>query len=87
MQSAGNEAERDRFIRRFLDLARAEYSCRVPEQQQPQQDFWRNWLTTYGRVMRIEYAQIQESNDFDNEARQVIGRQSSIVMVCFPDCS
>ena len=78
MQSAGDEAEGNRLVGRFLDLARAEYPCRVTEQQQPQQDFWRKRLTPYRGIVGIESTQIQESNDRNDETCQVIRRQAVI---------
>ncbi len=76
MQTPRNEPKRDRFIRCFFEFAGTEYTGRVAIQEQAQQDFGINRLAAHWCVARIDSAQVQLSDDRDDEARQVIGRQA-----------
>ena len=76
MQATCDEAKRNRLVRRGLDFARTKHAGGVAIQEQAQQNFGIDGLAPHRSIARIDFAQVQLRDDRDNEARQVIGRQT-----------
>jgi hypothetical protein len=75
MQSTGDEAQRDTFVRALFQLARTEHARRIAVKQQTQQNFRCDGFPALAGVPRVQLAHIQLSNHIHYEPGQVVRRQ------------
>ena len=76
MEAARKEVERHRLVGRPFNLAGTEGACSVAIKQQTSKNFWRDGLATAWTIVGISRTQVQLRDHVDDEACQMVRRQT-----------